>query len=315
MSSSVKPPYISLVSPVFNEEGNVVKLHSEILEVAQQIKKPFEIIFVNDGSRDNTLTELKKLKPIKIINLRSNSGQSAALDAGFKQAQGEIIASLDGDGQNDPADIPAMIKKLSSPGKNYDVVCGWRHKRQDSSWRKFISYGAKVLRSMLVSDGVHDAGCTLRVYKKDVIQSIDVYGEMHRMIPALLRWRGYEITEIKVNHRVRSTGQSKYGIKRTMKGFLDMLDVWFWRKYESRPLHLFGSAGLLLSGGSFLFGLYLGYGRLFLGFSLTNSIWPLIAVTGFITGMQLLVFGLLANLIIKGQARHKFYQISQIIEQ
>lgn len=315
MSNSTQSPNISFVIPVFNEEGNVAQLHQEILKTARGLKKPFEIIFINDGSSDNTLIELKKLKPITILDLRTNSGQSAALDAGFKQAQGEIIASLDGDGQNDPADIPAMIEKLVTEGKNYDVVCGWRYHRQDSSWRKFITYGAKVLRSMLVSDGVHDAGCTLRVYKKNVIQSIDVYGEMHRMIPALLRWRGYKIAEVKVNHRARSTGQSKYGIKRTMKGFLDMLDVWFWRKYESRPLHLFGSMGLFLSGGSFLFGLYLAYGRLFLGFSLSESIWPLIAVTGFITGMQLLVFGLLANLIIKGQAKHKFYQISQIIEQ
>jgi len=310
--SKSQPPFYSFIIPVFNEAGNVAKLHAEILATGNSLKKPFEIIFINDCSNDETLKELRQLKPITILNFRRNSGQSASLDAGFKQAKGKILISLDGDGQNDPADVPKLLKKLD---QGYDVVCGWRHKRQDSSWRKFISLGARVLRSQLVSDGVHDAGCTLRVYKQEAMADIDLYGEMHRMIPALLRWSGFKVGEERVNHRARTVGYSKYNWKRTFKGFLDMLDVWFWRKYEARPLHLFGTVGLLACGISFSFGLFLGIRRLFFGYSLVNSIWPLVAITGFITGIQLLVFGLLANLIIKTQEKHQYYQVKEVIEQ
>lgn len=304
-------PYFSFVVPVFNEQDNVTTLHAEILTAAKALKKPFEIIFINDGSTDDTLAKLQQVKPITIIDFRRNFGQSAALDAGFKHAKGEIIISLDGDGQNDPADVPKLLAELD---QGYDVVCGWRYHRQDSDWRKFISLGARILRSQLVSDGVHDAGCTLRVYKKEAVALLDLYGEMHRMVPALLRLNGFKVGEIKVNHRSRTSGHSKYSWHRTIKGFLDMLDVWFWRKYEARPLHLFGTAGLFLSGGSFMFGLWLAVRRVFFGISLANSLWPLISVTGFITGIQLLVFGLLANLIIKTQGRHQYYQIKQVKE-
>ncbi len=303
--------YYSFVVPVYNEEGNVAQLYQEILHTAKLLQKPFEIIFVDDGSSDNTQTELKKLKPIIIIQLRKNSGQSAALDAGFKASQGNVIVSLDGDGQNDPADIPHLVDKLEQ--EELDVVCGWRFKRKDNIFRRFISLGARFWRSILVSDGIHDAGCTLRVYRKEAIADLDLYGELHRMIPAILRWQGFKIGEMKVNHRPRTRGVSKYNYKRTVKGFLDMLDVWFWRKFEGRPLHLFGGLGLLLLGVSTMFGFYLGFMRLFFAYSLSNKIWPLIVVTGFITGIQLLIFGLLANLIIKGREDHKFYKVKKII--
>jgi len=305
-------PYYSFIIPVFNEEKNVAPLHKEIIAVAKKLKKPFEIIFVNDGSNDATLKILKTLSPVKIINFRKNFGQSAALDAGIKHSQGEILITLDGDGQNDPADVPKMLEKLN---KGYDVVCGWRYHRQDPFSKRFISDGAKFLRKFLVNDGVHDSGCTLRVYKRECFDHLDLYGEMHRMIPALLRWNGFRITEIKVNHRRRKSGRTKYSWKRTFKGFLDMLDIWFWRKYKGRPLHLFGSAGLFFIFFSVLLGTYLAIKRLFFGYGLSNKIWPLIAVTGFITGIQLLVFGLLANLILKSGNHHDdFYKIREIIE-
>jgi len=301
----------SVVVPVLNEEGNVAPLHKEILLVMKSLKKNFEIIFVNDGSADKTLQNLKKLKPVKIIDLRKNCGQSAALDAGIKASKGEILITLDGDGQNDPADIPELLAKME---EGYDAVCGWRYKRKDNFTKRFISKGAKFLRSLLVSDGVHDAGCTLRVYKRECFEDLDLYGEMHRMIPALLKWRGFKITEIKVNHRPRTRGKTKYNWKRTIKGFLDMLEIWFWRKYENRPLHLFGSLGLLLTIFSSLFLLFLAIKRLFFNYGLSDKIWPLAGMTSFITGIQLLIFGLLANLIIKNRYKKDFYKIREIIE-
>lgn len=302
-------PYFSFIIPVYNEEDNVVPLHKEIVAVAKKLKKPFEIIFVDDGSSDKTLENLKKLTPIKILVLRKNSGQSAALDAGIKEAQGEILITMDGDGQNDPADVPKMLAKLNG----FDAVCGWRYKRQDPFSKRFISRGARFLRSFLVADKVHDSGCTLRVCKRECFENLDLYGEMHRMIPALLVWNGFHLTEVKVNHRPRTKGKTKYSWKRTFKGFLDMLDVWFWRKYQSRPLHLFGGAGLILIFFSSLFGLSLIIRRAFFGYSLADKIWPLVAVTGFITGIQLLIFGLLANLIIKTEKKHHFYRVKEVI--
>jgi glycosyltransferase involved in cell wall biosynthesis len=304
-------PYFSVVVPVLNEQDNVAFLHKEILVQMKGLKKSFEIVFVNDGSSDNTLNELKKLKPIKIIDLRKNSGQSAALDAGIKQAKGEIIITLDGDGQNDPADIPNLIKKLD---EGFDVVCGWRHKRRDNLTKRFVSHWARLLRSFLVGDGIHDSGCTLRACRKECFEDLDLYGEMHRMIPSLLKWRGFKIAEIKVNHRPRTKGKTKYNWKRTVKGFVDMLEIWFWRKYETRPLHLFGATGLALIGLSFLFLFYLAVRRLFFNYSLSDKIWPLVAITGIITGIQLLAFGLLADLTIKNRTKKDFYKIREIIE-
>ena len=261
-------PYYSFIVPVYNEEGNVEKLHAEIVTAAGKLNKPYEVIFVDDGSTDQTLQKLKTLSPIKILVLRKNSGQSAALDAGIKTAQGEILITLDGDGQNNPVDVPKMLKKLNG----FDVVCGWRYKRKDPLAKRFISQGAKFFRSFLVADKVHDAGCTLRIYKRECFSGLDLYGEMHRMIPALLRWRGFSITEKKVSHRPRKHGKTKYSWKRVIKGFLDMINVWFWRKYESRPLHLFGTAGIITSGASLLLGIYLAVMRLFFNYSLANKI-------------------------------------------
>jgi len=306
-----KKPYYSVIAPLFNEEKNIASLHQEIVSVMKSLKRPYEIIFVDDGSSDNTLQVLKKLKPIKIIRFRKNFGQSAALDAGIKNASGEILITIDGDGQNDPNDIPKLLKKLN---ERYDAVCGWRYQRKDPLSKKIVSKFANYVGSFLVNPGIHDSGCTLRVYKRECLQDLDLYGEMHRMIPALIKWHGFKITEVKVNHKQRKFGKTKYNLSRTLKGFLDMFEIWFWRKYENRPLHLFGSLGFFLSFFSFIFGVYLGIRRIFFGYSLSNRIWPLVAITGFITGIQFLIFGLLADLIIKNRQRKDFYRIKEIIE-
>jgi glycosyltransferase involved in cell wall biosynthesis len=299
---------ISFVVPIFNEEGNVAKLHQEILDVAKQLKKTFEIIFVDDGSRDQTPTILKTLKPLRIITLRQNAGQTAALDAGFKAARGELIISLDGDLQNDPRNVPAMLKHLED--NQLDVVCGWRAKRQDSPSKKFISAGAKALREFLIKDQVHDAGCTLRVYKKECFQGMSLRGELHRFIPALLVWRGFRVGEMPVTHRPRTAGQSKYTLTRTVKGLMDMLTLWFFHKFASRPLHMLGAMGIV----SFFFGFLIAVWMLIEKFVLLNSIggrmWPLVAIFLMLFGLQMFISGLIMDLIIRTY-NPKFYEIKE----
>lgn len=301
----------SVVVPVYNEEESVKKLFGEIKKVMKKTKKVYEIIFVDDGSDDNTVRVLKSLKPIKILVLRKNCGQSGAMDAGIKAAGGKVIITMDGDGQNDPADVPVLLKGLK---KNVDVVCGWRYQRKDSFEKRTVSLMARFLRKFFVDDGVHDAGCTLRVYKQECFDDLDLYGEMHRMIPALLKWRGFKVIEVKVNHRPRMKGVTKYNWQRTIKGFLDMTEVWFWRKYESRPLHLFGFLGMVLMFLSSVILLILVVARLFFDYQLSNKIWPLVGMGGFLAGLQFLIFGLLANLIVKNGKQRAFYRVARIVE-
>ena len=245
---------ISVVVPVFNEEGNVKELHSEILEVCKRLECEFEIIFIDDGSSDKTAEICQTLCPLKFIQMRRNFGQTAAMDAGIKAAQYDYIVTMDGDLQNDPADIPHMIEYLEE--NNLDVVSGWRKNRKDSFMKRFTSRGANFLRHMIVHDGIHDSGCSLKVYRRECFEGINLYGEQHRFIPALLKIKGFTVGEVVVNHRPRTSGVTKYNWKRTIKGFVDMISVWFWNKFASRPLHLLGGAGLGFIGLGFICGIW-----------------------------------------------------------
>ncbi len=300
----------SVVIPVYNEEGNVKDLHREVVSVMRKLKEGFEIIFVDDGSTDNTFLELKSLSPVKIIRLRKNYGQSTAIDAGVKAAKGEIIITLDGDRQNDPKDIVKLLDKLE---KGYDVVCGWRYKRKDPFLKRFVSKGAAFLRGILVKDGVHDAGCTLRVYKRECFENLDLYGELHRMIPALMRWRGFKVGEVKVNHRPRVRGKSKYNFTRIPKGFLDMIYIWFWRKYSTRPLHLFGGLGLFFIVVGIILLTFLAYLRIFYSYSLSDKIWVLVGFVFLIIGVQFTITGLLAASLVSLEQKPR-YSIKEVVE-
>lgn len=301
----------SIVIPVFNEEGNIPSLIKEIQKVIKTLGSSFEIIVVDDGSTDSTQEVLSKITGIKVIRFRKNFGQTAALDVGTRTAKGELVITLDGDGQNDPADIPKLLDKMR---EGYDVVCGWRFERKDNRSRIFISEIARRLRSFLVDDKVHDAGCTLRVYKRECFLDLELRGEMHRMLPAILRWRGFRITEIKVNHRPRMTGTSKYGMDRVLKGFLDMMLIWFTRKYNNRPLHLFGGLGFFLIVLSSALLILLSIMKLFYDYSLSDKIWPLVGMVGFLAGIQLFVSGILADLIIKNNTKGKSWMIKDVVE-
>lgn len=314
MISQENNPYLSFVAPVYNEEGNVRELHRRILEVMVGFNRPFEVIFVNDGSNDNTLKNLESLKPLKIINFRKNFGQTAAMDAGIKAAKGEIIATLDGDLQNDPHDIPEMIKMLAD---GFDVISGWRKDRHDPFLKRIVSRGANFLRGFLIHDGIHDSGCSLKVYKRECFATVDLFGEMHRFIPAILKLKGYKIGEMVVAHHPRLSGKTKYSWKRVLKGFLDMVSVWFWKKYANRPLHLFGGLGLGLIFISIIAGLVALYQRIFWHQDLTNTMLSFLSLFGFLTGVQFIVFGLLADILSKNYytvTKDTPYIVKEIIE-
>jgi len=305
---------LSIIVPLYNEQDNVRKLHAEIVEVLEKLGKSYEIIFVNDGSRDKTLENCQDLRPLKIINFRRNFGQTASLDAGFKEAKGDIVITMDGDLQDDPANIPKLLQKMKE--HRYDVVASWRRIRKDSFSKKLFSKGADQLRKVLLHDSIHDSGCMLRAYKRSCLKNLDLMGEMHRFIPATLGMRGFTIGEVEVNHRPRIHGMTKYNYKRVLKGFLDVLGVWFWMKYASRPLHLFGGIGLFsfIVGAVFLIALFVA--RIFFAYSLTDKIWPLLAIFLMMVGVQLFVSGLMADILVKNRYRGKNmnYTIKEIIE-
>ncbi len=288
---------ISVVVPVYNEEGNVANLHKEIVDVCETNDFEYEIIFIDDGSFDDTAKVCKGLRPLKLIRMRKNFGQTAAMDAGIKAAKNDYIVTMDGDGQNDPADIPQMIEYLEE--KDVDVVSGWRKNRKDTLMKRFTSRGANLLRHMIVHDGIHDSGCSLKVYKRECFKGVNLYGEQHRFIPALLKIKGFKIGEVVVNHRPRTAGKTKYNWKRTIKGFVDMISVWFWNKFASRPLHLLGGAGLGFIGLGFICGVWSLV--IFLkGAKMSNNMMPpLLTIFFVIIGILLFIFGLMSEIMMK----------------
>jgi len=306
---------ISVVVPVFNEEGNVEALFHEIYNVCVKQDYIFEVIFVDDGSNDKTReTVLSKLAPVKYIRLRRNFGQTAAMDAGIKAAKHDYIITMDGDMQNDPADIPNLVAYLEE--NNLDVVSGWRKNRKDKFLKRFASKGANLLRKLIVSDHIHDSGCSLKIYRRECFKDINLYGEMHRFIPALLRIKGFKVGEIVVNHRPRTAGKTKYNWTRTVKGFLDMIAVWFWHKYAVRPFHLLGGFGVIaLSCGAF-FGIWTVV--IFLnGKSLTDNFHPVLSIVFLITGLLLFVFGLMSDMLTRiyfGSKIDMPYSIKEVVD-
>lgn len=287
---------LSVVVPVMNEEGNVAELHREIVDVCVAENYTYEIIFIDDGSSDQTIDIIKTLSPVKLIELRRNFGQTAAMDAGIKAAQYEFVVTMDGDRQNDPADIPAMLDFAMK--QKLDVVSGWRKNRKDTFAKRFVSRGANRLRKLLINDGIHDSGCSLKVYRRDCFKGISLYGEMHRFIPAILKIKGFKVGEVVVHHRARTAGVTKYNWRRTLKGLIDMISVWFWNKYSVRPLHLLGGIGISAMLLGMLSGAYTVI-EYFMGQSMSDSAWPMVTMFLFLGGLQLFISGLLADILIK----------------
>ncbi len=300
---------LSVVIPVYNEETNIKILIPQVKSVLDKIKKTYEIILVDDGSSDGTFKTLKKLAEqdpnIKLIRFRRNFGQTAALSAGFDLARGKVVIPMDGDLQNDPEDIPRLLEKME---EGYDVVSGWRENRKDRFLtRKLPSYLANKLISITTRVHLHDYGCTLKAYKKEILDGIQLYGEMHRFIPALASWMGVRVAEIKVNHRPREHGNSKYGLSRTIKVLLDLINVKFLLSYSTKPLHLFGSIGLFFMVCS-LFLLIVSLSFKFTYHTLlSNNSTFLLSIIFFLVGIILICMGLLGEIMVRMyyESQHK----------
>lgn len=292
---------VSVVIPLYNEEGNVVELYRELKDVLNREKISHEILLINDGSSDRTtqlISELHAQDPcVTVINFRRNFGQTAAMSAGFDYARGDVIVTMDGDLQNDPADIPVLLAKIA---EGNDVVTGWRFARKDPFLnRKLPSMIANKIISFITGVHLHDYGCTLKAFKKEITQHIKLYGEMHRFIPAIASGMGACIAEVKVNHRARKYGASKYGISRTVRVILDLVTVKFLLSYSNRPLHVFGLIGMISSSLGFFLLLLLGIQRQFYGIPMGDRPMLMMAVLMIFIGVQFVTIGLISEIQVR----------------
>ena len=294
------PLDLSVVVPLYNEEESLPHLVDQLLSALRPSGERFELVLVNDGSSDHTAEVLERLSQeipeLVGVLLRKNYGQTAAMAAGFDVSQGEVIVSLDGDLQNDPADIPMLLSKLR---EGYDLVSGWRHQRQDAALqRKLPSKLANRLIGRVTGVRLHDYGCSLKAYRREVLADMRLYGELHRFLPALAFIEGARITEVKVNHRARQFGSSKYGIDRTFRVLMDLLTVWFMKRFLTRPMYVFGFGGLIAILTSLVASTYLLVIKL-MGSDIGNRPLLTLAVVLGLAGIQLFCFGLLGELQIR----------------
>lgn len=329
----IAPPenevYLTIVIPVLNEVENIAPLVHEIREALDKSMLTYEVIFIDDGSTDGSFEAIQALHrefpQIGVIRFRRNFGQTAAFAAGFSQANGKIIVTIDADRQNDPTDIPRLIEKIE---EGYDVVNGWRQNRQDGFlFRKVPSYFANKLIARSSGVQLHDRGCSLRAYRIEVADDLRLYGEMHRFIPELASAAGFNMTEVPVNHRPRVAGSSKYGISRTFRVILDLITILFLSRYSARPMHLFGGVGIISSGLGFLLGVYLVWIKLWAGISggaegfrsvrIGDRPLLMLSILLIILGVQFIVMGLLAELIVRTyyESQDKpIYYIREVIQ-
>ncbi len=292
---------VSVIIPVFNEAESLESLKEELVSVLDKLGSEWEIIFVDDGSEDNSWAKMKRFSSenpkIKGIRLGRNFGQTPALSAGFSYAKGKIIVTMDGDGQNDPKDIPALLEKLN---EGYDLVNGWRKNRKDPLFsRRLPSRIANYLIGKLTGLRLNDFGCTLKAYRADIIRQIRLYGEMHRLLPALAWWTGARIAEIEVNHRPRKYGTSKYNLNRIFRVIFDLLTIKFFTGYFTRPLHFFGISGLVLIFLSLCAFVALILMKVLQGIDMTGNPFLILGTLLMIVGIQLIAIGLLGEISIR----------------
>ncbi|HSB30428.1 MAG TPA: glycosyltransferase family 2 protein [Candidatus Sulfobium mesophilum] len=291
---------ISVVVPLFNEEENVTELHRRVKSVMDSLKKEYEIIYVDDGSNDRTLPLLDEIQSgdgnVVVISFRRNFGQTAAFAAGFDYAKGDVVITLDGDLQNDPADIPSLLEAI----KESDIVSGWRKNRKDPFVsRRLPSMIANRLISWVTGVKLHDYGCSLKAYRSEVIKNMKLYGEMHRFIPAVASWYGVKVAEVETVHHPRLRGKSKYGISRTVKVFLDLITVKFLQSFSTKPLQFFGPVGLASGAAGVLISLYLSFEKLVFGRDIGGRPLLLLGVLLIIVGIQFIGMGLLGEMLVR----------------
>jgi glycosyltransferase involved in cell wall biosynthesis len=293
---------LSIVIPIYNEVENIPELHEELQGVLVAFGRQYEILYVDDGSRDGSFDLLRQLSDehpeVVVIQFRRNFGQTAALAAGLEASRGDIVIFMDGDLQNDPAEIPRLVQTMEEGG--FDVVSGWRKNRKDAEIsRKLPSRMANWLISKVSGVQLHDYGCTLKAYRRDVLKNVRLYGEMHRFIPAYAAWAGATVTELPVNHRARKYGRSKYGINRTIKVLLDLMTLKFLSSYSTKPIQLFGGLGALCFAAGTLATLWVAYSRLFEDVRVNRNPVALIAVFLFLAGLLFITQGLIAELVTR----------------
>lgn len=300
-SRSVTTSAISVVVPIYNEVESLPHLVQAIAAVMQANNYTYEIVCVDDGSQDGSVALLKKLAmerdDLRAILLRRNYGQTPAMAAGFDYAKGDVIISLDADLQNDPVDIPQLLAKMD---EGYDLVSGWRKDRQDNQWTRLIpSKIANLLIGRVTKVTLHDYGCSLKAYRAELLADINLYGELHRFIPALASIEGATIAEIPVKHHARQFGSSKYGLDRTFRVLLDLLTVWFMRKFLTRPMHGFGYLGIIMMLLGTALGIYLTWIKIFMGATLGDRPLLMLVAILFLAGLQLFGFGLIGELLMR----------------
>lgn len=292
---------LSIVIPIYNEKESILKLYKELHKTLSGMTLKYEVLLIDDGSTDGTFNELVNVnnenKLFKIIRFRKNFGQTSAISAGFDFAEGKIIITLDADLQNDPRDIPLLLEKLN---EGYDIVSGWRVNRKDKAiTRRFPSVIANKIISKLTGVYLHDYGCTLKAYKREVIKNIDLYGEMHRYIPAIASWMGVRVAEVPVRHHSRKYGRSKYGVSRTIKVILDIITVKFLLSYSQSPIQIFGVLGLFSATAGFIMTAYLIIMRIFFNQPLSERPLFILSIFMIFIGIQLITMGLLAEVLMR----------------
>jgi glycosyltransferase involved in cell wall biosynthesis len=310
---------LSVVVPLFNEAESLASLVQQLLAALRPLDLAFELVLVDDGSRDGTGEALQRLSndipELVAVLLRRNYGQTPAMAAGFDASQGQVIVTLDGDLQNDPADIPLLLNKLAD---GYDLVSGWRHQRQDARLSRLLpSLLANRLIARVTGVGLHDYGCSLKAYRREVVEDMNLYGELHRFLPALAFIEGARIAEVKVQHHRRRFGRSHYGIDRTFRVLMDLLTVWFMKRFLTRPMHVFGFGGLLAMAFGSAIVLWLIVEKL-LGADIGGRPLLLMGILSLLTGVQLFCFGLLAELQMRTyheSQNRPIYRVRQIVSQ
>ena len=308
---------LSVVIPVYNEEENVAMLHQKLRDALDPLGQEYEILFVDDGSTDRTLALLEEIQSgdrrVMILSLRRNFGQTAAFAAGFDFAQGDVIVTLDGDLQNDPSDIPRLLDLV----RENDLVSGWRKKRKDPFFtRRLPSMIANWLISNVTGVKLHDYGCSLKAYRRDVIKNLRLYGEMHRFIPAVASWYGVRVAEVETTHHPRLRGKSKYGISRTIKVVLDLITVKFLQSFSTKPIQFFGPIGILSGVLGFIISLYLSIQKIFMGVDVGGRPLLLLGALLIIVGIQLIGMGLLGKMLVRvyhESQRKPIYVIKKIL--
>ena len=293
-------PEVSVVVPLFNERDNLGDLHRELTDALCATGRPYELVLVDDGSTDGTREALLRLEErdpaVRVVLLRRNFGQTAAFSAGFDRARGDVVVTSDGDLQNDPADIPALLDRVD---EGFDLVCGWRRRRRDPLSKRIPSWFANRIISWATGVRLHDYGCSLKAMRSEVVKGLRLYGEMHRFIPAVASWMGVRLAEVPVNHRPRTRGKSKYGLGRTLRVVLDLFTVKFLLSYGTRPAHLFGLMGLAFGGTGSAILVYLAYVRLFEDTAIGGRPLLLLGALLFLTGVILVNFGLMGELLVR----------------